>query len=72
MSDIPTLPLNGYKTAKERLYDMERDIEDLQKCVQEQEVIIATLKERLSLFSMLQAGLTIIVGAVATYLGRQG
>jgi hypothetical protein len=73
MSDIPTQPMmNGGKTAKERLAEMERDIEDLKKLVNEQEVTIATLKERLSVFSMAQAALTLIVGAVAAYIGRSG
>lgn len=73
--EIPTTPVNGitrYRQDKldETISKLEDELDDLKKTVNEQAVTIASLKERLSIFSMAQSALTIVVGAVAAFIGR--
>lgn len=58
--------------AEKDIAKLQKDVEDLTKIVNEQTTEIARLQERLSIFSVGEAVLTLIVGAVATWLGRSG
>jgi predicted RNase H-like nuclease (RuvC/YqgF family) len=74
--EIPTQPQINGAVQKLRTDNAEKDIEklegkleELQKIVIEQGNTITALKERLSLFAVGQSILTIIVGAVAAFIG---
>lgn len=77
MTDIPTQPRpeNGVynyrmNVADQSIKELRDDIDELNKKINEQAITIASLKERLSIFALAQSALTIIVGAVAAFVGR--
>lgn len=72
--EVPTQPVNGVTklrqdNAEKDIEKLEQKIDALQKIVNEQGNTITALKERLSLFAVGQSILTIIVGAVAAFIG---
>lgn len=75
MTDMPTQPNGEYAryrmtVAEQSVRDLEGEVKELRRLVQEQAITIASLKERLSIFALAQSALTIVVGAIAAFVGR--
>lgn len=77
MADVPTQPrenggIYNYRmnVTDQSIKDLEDEVKELRKIVTDQAITIASLKERLSIFALAQSALTIIVGAVAAFVGR--
>jgi ribosome-binding ATPase YchF (GTP1/OBG family) len=72
--EIPTQPVNGVAKYRQEIVEkdvaaLERKIDELQKQINDQALVVTALKERLSIFAVAQSALTVIVGAVAAFIG---
>lgn len=77
MTDVPTQPrpengIYAYRmnATDKSIEDLKDEINEMRKTLNEQAITIASLKERLSIFALAQSALTIIVGAIAAFVGR--
>lgn len=75
--EVPTQPqINGAVTKtkveslEKTIEELKADIKDLQDLTNDQRETIATLKERLSIFALATTALTVVIGAIAAFIGR--